>query len=386
MKRKICVVSGTRAEYGLLKWVMLKIKENSNLELKLIVTGTHLSSEYGNTYLEIENDGFKIDKKIDNILSSDSAVAVTKSMALALFGISDALNELEPDLLLVLGDRYEILSAVSAALLMNIPIAHLHGGEVTEGAIDDSIRHAITKMSNLHFVATESYRQRVIQMGEFPKNVFTVGGLGVDAIHQVNLLSKKDLEKELNISFRKKNILVTYHPETLSLDSNEKDFLEIIHALETLTDTTVIFTLPNADAGNKLIINMIRSFEARFNFVKSFTSLGQQNFFSCLQYVDIILGNSSSGILEAPSFRKATINVGDRQKGRLRSMSVIDVKANKHEILEAIKKSYTAEFNTILKGCINPYGNGDASSTIVSTLATFPLETLNRKYFFDYAI
>ncbi|MCG9875844.1 MAG: UDP-N-acetylglucosamine 2-epimerase [Leptospiraceae bacterium] len=386
MKRKICVVSGTRAEYGLLKWVMLKIKENSNLELKLIVTGTHLSSEYGNTYLEIENDGFKIDKKIDNILSSDSAVAVTKSMALALFGISDALNELEPDLLLVLGDRYEILSAVSAALLMNIPIAHLHGGEVTEGAVDDSIRHAITKMSNLHFVATESYRQRVIQMGEFPKNVFTVGGLGVDAIHQVKLLSKKELEKELNISFRKKNILVTYHPETLSLDSNEKDFLEIIHALETLTDTTVIFTLPNADAGNKLIINMIRSFEARFNFVKSFTSLGQQNFFSCLQYIDIILGNSSSGILEAPSFRKATINVGDRQKGRLRSMSVIDVKANKYDILEAIEKSYTDEFNTILKGCINPYGNGDASSTIVSTLATFPLETLNRKYFFDYAI
>ena len=315
--RKICVVTGSRAEYGLLSRLMHMIQMDSALKLQIIVTNMHLSPEFGLTYREIEKDGFCIDKKVEMMLSSDTSNATTKSVGLAIIGFADAYEDLQPDLLLVLGDRYEILAAVTAALFYKIPVAHLHGGEVTEGAYDDAIRHAITKMSHLHFTSTEEYRQRVIQLGEAPERVFYVGAIGIDNIWHIELLSKESLENSLSFLLNGKTLLLTYHPVTLDREDAERQFRNLLSVLESRKDLRIIFTLPNSDTGGRVIIPMIHDFVERHTDRSiAFTSLGQIRYLSALQYITAVVGNSSSGILEVPSFGKPTLNIGRRQKGR----------------------------------------------------------------------
>lgn len=384
-QRKICVVTGTRAEYGLLRRLIDGIDASDVLSLQLIVTGAHLSKEFGFTIQEIIDDGYPIARKIEMLLSSDTSVGVAKSTGLGVLSFADALSELQPDLIVILGDRYEIFAAATAAMLSRIPIAHLHGGEVTEGAIDEAIRHSITKMSHLHFVATSEYRCRVLQLGENPKNVFCVGGLGVDNILHLDFLSRVELEKQLGFTFLKKNILVTFHPVTLEDDSAAIDHLqELLLALDRLVDTRIIFTLPNADASGLSFMAKINDFCARNLYACCFASLGQMRYFSCVRQVDCVVGNSSSGLLEVPSFRKATINIGSRQAGRLKAQSVIDCLPRCESILDAINQSYSSEFQDDLQWSINPYGNGGASESILSVLEEFPLSNILQKKFFDF--
>lgn len=383
MKRKICVVTGTRAEYGLLYWLMKEIENNNNLELQLIVTGMHLSPEFGLTYKEIEKE-FKINKKIEMLLSSDTSVGISKSMGLAQISFAESYDELKPDILVVLGDRYEIFSATSAAMIARIPIAHIHGGEKTEGAFDESIRHSITKMSHLHFTATEEYKNRVIQLGEHPSRVFNVGGMGIENIKKLKLLSKDEFEKSIEFKLNSKNILVTFHPVTLENSTAKEQFQQLLDAIDELEDTNIIFTKANSDTDGRVINQMIDEYVTK-NFHKSvqFTSLGQLRYLSALQYVDAIVGNSSSGLAEAPSFRIGTINIGDRQKGRIKASSVIDCEANKNSIVKAFAKLYSKEFQETLKTTINPYGDGCASKKIVEILKNVNLKNILKKSFYD---
>lgn len=385
--KKVCVVTGTRAEYGLLRWVMQGIQDSLQLELQLIVTGTHLSSEFGLTYRDIEADGFSIDRRVEMLLSSDTSVGITKSMGLAVCGFADALVELQPDLMLVLGDRYEIFAASSAAMLARIPIAHLHGGETTEGAFDEAIRHSITKMSHLHFVAAGEYRQRVIQMGEAPERVFQVGGLGIDNILKLNLLDREALENSLDFRFGRHNLLVTFHPATLESGAAATQMLELLEALKTLKDTHIIFTMPNADTESRVLFDMINAFVSqRPQTAKAFTSLGQLRYLSCIKYVDGVVGNSSSGLAEVPSFKKGTINIGDRQKGRLKAMSVIDCTPKKKNITVSLRQLYSNEFKRQLTRVVNPYGEGGASKKIVEVLESTSFDILLKKHFQDLPI
>lgn len=382
--KKICVVTGTRAEYGLLRWVMQGIKDSAQLELQVIVTGMHLSPEFGLTYRDIEADGFSIDRKVEMLLSSDTPVGVTKSMGLAISGFADALNELRPDMLLLLGDRYEIFSAASASMIARIPIAHLHGGEVTEGAFDEAIRHSITKMSHLHFVATEEYRQRVIQLGEAPDRVFQVGGLGIDSIFKLELLDRPALEKALEFKFGPRNLLVTFHPVTLEQGTAVAQMGELLAALEMLDETHIILTMPNADTESRALFTMINEFVSRHPYTaKAYTSLGQLRYLSCIQYVDGVVGNSSSGLMETPSFKKGTINIGDRQRGRLKPDSVIDCEPTKCDIRRAFQHLYSAAFQAELAKVTNPYGGGGASARIIEVLECYEPDTLLKKRFHD---
>ncbi|QKF58956.1 UDP-N-acetylglucosamine 2-epimerase [Aliarcobacter lanthieri] len=380
---KICVVTGTRAEYGLLYWLIKEIQSDKDLELQLIVTGMHLSPEFGLTYKEIEKE-FKINKKIEMLLSSDTSVGISKSMGLAQISFSEAYDELKPDVVVVLGDRYEIFSATSAAMISRIPIAHLHGGETTEGAFDESIRHSITKMSHLHFVATQEYKNRVIQLGENPSRVFNVGGMGIENIKRLELLSKDEFEKSIDFKLNKKNILVTFHPVTLENSTAKEQFSELLDAIDELEDTNIIFTKANSDTDGRVINSMIDEYVAKNN-TKSvcFTSLGQLRYLSALQYVDVMVGNSSSGLAEAPSFKIGTINIGDRQKGRIKASSVIDCEATKDFILEAFNKLNSKEFQESLKETINPYGDGCASKKIIEVIKNTNLEDILKKSFFD---
>lgn len=383
MKRKICVVTGTRAEYGLLYWLMKGIVADESLELQLIVTGMHLSPEFGLTYKEIEKE-FTIDKKIEMLLSSDSAIGISKSMGLAQISFAEAYEELKPDLLVVLGDRYEIFSAVSAAMIACIPIAHLHGGETTEGLIDEAIRHSITKMSHLHFVANEEYKQRVIQMGEHPTRVFNVGGMGIENIKRLKLLTKDEFEKSIDFKLNAKNILVTFHPVTLENSTAKEQFEKLLNAIEELKDTNIIFTKANSDTNGRIINQMIDEYVAKNSHkCVGFTSLGQLRYLSSLQYVDAMVGNSSSGLTETPSFQKATINIGDRQKGRIKAESVIDCEPNQESIQKAFERLYSNEFQKSLNSVQNPYGNGCVSEKIVEILKTVRLNNILKKSFFD---
>ena len=381
--RKICVVTGTRAEYGLLKPVMDKLQQCPSTELQLIVTGMHLSPDYGLTVRQIETDGFCVDRKVEMLLSSDTVVAITKSMGLGTIGFADAFNDLRPDVVVLLGDRYEIFAAATAALVARIPIAHLHGGEITEGAFDEAIRHSITKMSHFHFVANEDYRRRVVQLGEHPDRVFHVGGLGVDAIPWGNLLNKSELESQLGLRFGEKNLLVTFHPVTLEEDSARAQITELLAALEDLHDTCLIFTMPNSDTGSRVISEMIQQYVSQHERAWAFVSLGQQRYLSCMRWVDAVVGNSSSGLAEAPSFRKATINIGDRQRGRLKATSVIDCEASREVIRIALKQIYSAEFQEQLQTVKNPYGEGGASHAIVDILSKVSLTGVLKKRFYD---
>lgn len=383
MKRKICVVTGTRAEYGLLYWLMKEIEADSDLELQIIVTGMHLSPEFGLTYKEIEKD-FKIDKKIEMLLSSDTSIGISKSMGLAQISFAEAYEELQPDIVVVLGDRYEIFSAVSAAMITRLPIAHLHGGETTEGAFDESIRHSITKMSHLHFTAADAYRNRVIQLGEHPERVFNVGGMGIENIKRLRLLSKDEFETSIDFQLNQKNILVTFHPVTLEKSTAKEQFQELLSAIDELKDTNIIFTKANSDTDGRIINQMIDEYVGK-NSHKSigFTSLGQLRYLSALQFVDATVGNSSSGLAETPSFKIGTINIGDRQKGRIKAYSVIDCEPNKEAIQKAFDKLYSQEFQESLQNVKNPYGDGCASLKIIKEIKKTELGNILKKSFYD---
>lgn len=383
MTRKICVVTGTRAEYGLLYWLMKEIDQDPDLKLQVIVTGMHLSPEFGLTYKEVEKD-FKIDKKIEMLLSSDTAIGITKSMGLAQISFAEAYDDLLPDILVLLGDRYEIFSAASAAMIARIPIAHLHGGETTEGAFDEAIRHAISKMSHLHFTAAIDYRNRVIQMGESPERVFNVGGMGIENIKRLKLLNKSELEQAIKFKLGNKNLLVTFHPVTLENATAQEQFQYILDALDDLDHLHIIFTKANSDTDGRIINKMIDGYvEQHPNNTIAYTSMGQLRYLSALQFMDAVVGNSSSGLLEAPSLNIATINIGDRQKGRLKAESVIDCEPNKDAIQEAIKIVYSLAFQAKLTHVSNPYGAGLASRKTVEILKKINLEQILKKSFYD---
>ena len=384
--RKICVVTSTRAEYGLLYWLLKEIEADSELKLQLIVTGMHLSPEFGLTYKEIEKE-FKIDKKIEILSSSHTSLDICTDMAKVYEKFAPALAELKPDILVLLGDRYEIFGVAGVASIMQIPIAHIHGGETTQGAFDEAFRHSITKMSHIHFAATNEYANRIIQLGEEPTRVFNVGGPGIENIKKLNLLNKDEFEKSINFKLAKKNILITFHPATLENSSAREQFNELLKALDELDDTNFIFTKANSDTDGD-VINKIIAVYVSENSQKAvaFASLGQLRYLSAIKFVDIVLGNSSSGLSEVPSFKKATINIGDRQKGRARASSVIDVRPDRKEILTAIKRAYSKEFEQILKDTINPYDGGNPSKKMVKILKEIKLDGILKKKFYDIGI
>lgn len=383
MSRKICVVTGTRAEFGLLRWLMEEIKASEALTLQLVATGMHLSPEFGLTFREIEQAGFNIDAKVEMLVSADTASAVTKSMGLGLIGYADVYTRLSPDVVVLLGDRFEIFAAAAAAMIAGIPITHLHGGETTEGAFDEAIRHAVTKMSHLHFVAAEDYRRRVIQLGEQPERVFLVGGLGIDAIRRITLMTREELEASIDFRLGPRNLLITFHPVTLESRSSAHQMHELLKALDGLRDTHLIFTMPNADTGGRELTSMVESFVRSHPNARAYSSLGQLRYLSCMKWVDGVVGNSSSGLAEAPSMGVGTIDIGDRQRGRLRASSVIHCEPDCQQIAEAIHTLYSPAFRQGLATVVNPYGTGGASQRIVEVLASHPLDALVKKKFHD---
>ena len=375
--KKICVVTGTRADYGLLKPLLTRIRDADALQLQICTTGTHLSPEYGFTQNEIITDGFAVDEMVEMLVSSDSSVGISKAIGLGVIGFSDAYRRLEPDCVLVLGDRYEILAASIAAMVAAFPIAHLHGGELTESMMDDAIRHSITKMSYFHFVATKDYRNRVLQLGEDPHHVHNVGGLGVDAIRDLTFMDREELEQSLGFPFLDKNLLITFHPVVSASMKPVDQLRELLNALSMYPNTRLIFTLPNADQDGRSLMQEIRKFCEIHSNAFCFQSLGYRRYLSCLQFVDGVVGNSSSGLLEVPSFKIGTVNIGDRQKGRLRASSVIDVEVDQVAIQNAINQLYSAEFTQRSQEAVNPYGFGGASEQIVQILS----KELNNQYF-----
>ncbi|MDD5773371.1 MAG: UDP-N-acetylglucosamine 2-epimerase [bacterium] len=383
--RKIAVITGTRAEYGLLYWIIKGTHEDPSLKLQLIVTGMHLSPEFGMTVKEIEKDKFPIAEKVEMLLSSDTETAIAASMGLGMIGFAKAYERLKPDVIVVLGDRFEILSAVAAAVPFRIPVAHIHGGESTEGAMDELFRHAITKMSHIHFPAAKLYADRIIQMGESPENVFCTGAPGLDSINKLKLLSKERLSKVLGFPLDKKIGVVTYHPVTLENNTAEFQVSELMKALQEVKGIYWIFTMPNADTGGRVIAEKINDF-VRDNPDRSkvFVSLGQLRYLSLLKWADIMVGNSSSGIVEAPSFKLPAVNIGDRQKGRIRVNNVIDVpNAEKEKIKNAIDQAISKKFRDSLKTLVNSYGDGNASEKIIKVLKTILLTGIAKKWFYE---
>jgi UDP-N-acetylglucosamine 2-epimerase (non-hydrolysing)/GDP/UDP-N,N'-diacetylbacillosamine 2-epimerase (hydrolysing) len=382
--RKICVVTGTRAEYGLLYWLLKEIQDDSSLQLQIAVTGMHLSPEFGLTYQVIEGDGFQIDARVEMLLSSDSAVGVTKSIGLAVIGFADAFEKLQPDVVVLLGDRYEILAAAQAAMVARIPIAHLHGGETTEGLIDEAIRHSVSKMAHFHFVAAEPYRKRVIQLGEHPDRVFNFGALGLDNINRLELLDREQFESSISFSLGEKNALITYHPVTLADIGSAKAMDSLLKALDCFPDMKVIFTKPNSDTDGRVIVEMIDNYVAQNpQRAIAFVSLGQLRYLSALKHVDVVIGNSSSGLIEVPAFKKPTVNIGMRQSGRLKASSVIDCSEEKDEIVASIERAWSRTFQDSLKRVASPYGAGDASHNIKNILKSVCLRDVLMKSFYD---
>ena len=381
---KICFISGSRADYGLLSNLMKFFKNDKKYNLQIIVTGSHLSKMHGLTYSEIEKDRFKITKKIKLNIDKKKSENISESISIGIKQFSISYKNLKPDLIVLLGDRYEIFSACCAANISQIPVCHLHGGELTRGSIDDTFRHSMTKMSQFHFVSHKEYSKRVRQLGEDPKKIYVVGGFGVDLIKKVKLLSKKNLEKKLNIQFGKKNILVTYHPETINGSKNKKDFKELLKALETLKQTKIIFTRANADKDGRLINSMIDKFVKKNKDISYvFSSMGYKNYLSTLKFIDICLGNSSSGLLEVPTFKKITINIGDRQKDRIKASSVFDVRPKANLIIKMIKEIDKKKFKDLLKKTVNPYGGGGASEKTYQIIKKLNLKKSLSNKFFD---
>lgn len=381
MFRNICVVTGSRAEYGLLYWLMKGIQEDPDLELQVIATGMHLSPEFGLTYKVIEQDGFVIDATVEMLLSSDTPVGIAKSVGLGVIGFADALSRLRPDVLVLLGDRFEILAAAQAALVARIPIAHIAGGDTTEGAFDEAIRHSITKMSHLHFVTNQDALVRVRQLGEDPEHIHLVGNPGLDHIKRLTLLDRATLEKELEFQFRKKNLLVTFHPVTLDDQPAGDQFKVLLQALGSLgPEVGIVFTKPNSDTDGRVLIGMIDAFLAKHPNAKAYTSLGQLRYLSVMAQVDAVVGNSSSGLYEAPSFKVPTVNIGSRQKGRLQAASVLNCPIEAQAISQTINKAFDLDCS----GVMNPYGDGESSARIIAMLKNIcaPRQLL-QKHFFD---
>lgn len=383
--RKICVVTGTRAEYGLLSRLIRLIDESEKTQLQLIATNMHLSPTYGETYKEIEADGFKIDKKIPIIEEGkNDAVATLHSMAKAVAGFADAFDDLNPDIIVLLGDRYEVLSAAEAALIERIPVAHIHGGEVTEGAYDDAIRHAITKMSLLHFTSTEEYRKRVIQLGEQPERVFYVGSLGVENVKKLPLFTQEEMESEIGFKIDKKTILVTYHPVTLGPNDMKRDITSFMEALDERPALRVIFTMPNSDNGSEEIAKAIDGFVSNNSGrARAFKSLGLRRYLSAMKYCGAVVGNSSSGILEVPSFGLPTLNIGDRQKGRIQAKSVVNCATDKASILAGLDQTLSWEFAEFCKTVRNPYDKANTAAEVFKVISTYPLNCVIQKHFYD---
>lgn len=385
MKKKICIMTATRAEYGLLKNTIGKLSTNSNFDTKIVVTGTHLSPEFGLTYKEIENDGFKIDEKIEMLLSSDTPISVSKSMGLAMISFAEYFERAKPDLLVVLGDRYETLAVCCAAMNARIPIAHIHGGETTEGAIDECIRHSVTKMSYIHFTSTEEYRKRVIQLGENPNRVFNVGAPGVENILKTELLKKDELEKLINFNLDKPYAVVTFHPVTLEENKAEQQIKQLLDACSKYKKMKFIFTKSNSDANGRIINYMIDEYASNNNNVVAFDSLGIIRYLSAIKYSEVVIGNSSSGIIEVPVFKIPTINIGDRQKGRLQGETIINCEPNTKDIEVAIKTARSSEFRDKISKCKNLFGDGNTSGKIVNIIQEFLCHSeLNlKKKFYD---
>ncbi len=379
---KVAVFTGTRAEYGLLYWLLKDIEADPDLELQLLVTGMHLSPEFGETYKVIEEDGFKIDEKIEILLSSDSAVGTAKSIGLGVLGFTDSLSRLSPDVLVILGDRFEALAIAQTAMILRIPIIHLHGGEVTEGAYDDAIRHAITKLSYLHATSTEEYRQRVIQLGEEPSRVKNVGAIGLDHLRRSEMLSLEELSESLGFELSHKFFLITYHPVTLAEEEPVESFKEILRVIDLYHDYKVGLTYPNADDGGRKIIPLLEEYATNNKErVLAIPSLGQQRYLSAVKHCSAVIGNSSSGIIEVPSFGVPTINVGLRQKGRLAARSVIHTEANFKSIKSAMQSALSNEFETDNAPVINPYGEGDTSMKVIELIKSMSFKP--SKTFYD---
>lgn len=372
--KRIGIMTGTRAEYGLLKPLMQEINKDNDLELYLIVSGMHLSPEFGMTYQEIEEDGFEINAKVEMLLSSDSPAGISKSIGLGVIGFADEFQRADLDMLILLGDRYEALSAAICAMVMRIPIAHLHGGELTEGAIDEGIRHSITKMSYLHFTSTEQYRNRVIQLGENPERVFYVGALGVENIKKINLMTKEELERSIHFEIDENTVIVTYHPVTLENNTVEEQFLNLLEVLDRNPKIRMIFTKANADTNGRIVNELIDKYAAQNSErACAFVSLGQKRYLSALKYCRIVIGNSSSGIIEAPSFGKPIINIGDRQKGRICADSVINCGYTQQEIQQAMETALTEEFENKARNCRNPYEKENTAANIISVIKDYLL-------------
>ena len=383
-KRKICIVTGTRAEYGLLYWLIKEIQDDPDLEIQIVATGMHLSPEFGLTYKKIEEDGFRINEKVEMLLSSDTPNGLAKSIGLGVIGFADALERLKPDILVVPADRFEIFAAAQAAMTLRIPMAHIYGGETTEGAIDEAIRHAITKMAHLHFTAAEQYRRRVIQLGEDPNHVLNFGAPGLDNLKKLKLLNRKSLENAINFNLGKISFLITYHPATLSDVLPEKSFEELLKAIDHFPDSKIIFTKANADSAGRKINKMLDNYvEKNSHRAIVFTSMGQLLYLSAMKKVDIVIGNSSSGLLEAPTLKKPVVNIGNRQQGRLRAESIIDCEEKAEAIIESINRGLSTAFKNIVKNTVNPYGQGVASFQIKEYLKKVSLKNILVKKFYD---
>ena len=382
---KICTVTGSRAEFYILKNLIRKFEKKKHFNHHLIVTGSHNSKTFGNTIKQIRKEKIKIGSKINIKLKNDSETDISKSFAIGVKLFSEALLKIKPDILLILGDRYEIYSAAIAACFNRIPIGHIQGGERTEGAIDEAIRHSITKLSHIHFVSTNDYFKRVKQLGENKKNIFNVGSMGVESLKLINFFNRNELEKKLKLKFSKKNLLITFHPESLkSKNENKKKIKELLKSLKNLPDTTLIFTMPGADTNFKMVVQEIKQFISKNKNSYFFKSLGDKLYFSLCNEVDLMLGNSSSGIIEMPSFKKGTINIGDRQKGRIKAKSVLNVDFDEIKIREKIRYSYSKKFSVILKTTKNPYDQGKSSEKIIKILKKIDLHNILNKKFCDY--
>lgn len=384
-KRKICVITGSRAEYGLLYWLLRELQKDPQVDLILVATGMHLAEEFGATFRQIESDGFRINCHIEMLLSSDTPTANAKSTALGLMSFADYFKNVLPDIIVILGDRFEIFAAASAALFLRIPIAHIHGGETSEGAYDEALRHSITKMSHIHFTAAKTYRRRVIQLGEAPDRVFNVGAPGLEHITRTKFFSRPELEETLGFRFLNKNLLVTYHPVTLAETSSAEQLKELLAALDELSDLGVIFTKPNADAEGRILARMIDEFAFRNKSrVCVSVNLGQTLYLSVMKVVDVVVGNSSSGLIEAPALRKATVNIGERQNGRLKAMSVIDCPAKSSAIIDAIMNGLSPDFQEKLENVELHYGVGESARIMADILKKVDLQKIIQKKFFDF--
>ena len=379
-KIKLIIITSTRADFGIFSNLIELIKKDNNFQLKIIATGSHISKRYGSTIKEIKENKIKVAKKVNIFSKDDSNMGILKSSSNAVFKLGKVLNNLKPDMMLILGDRYEILSAAQAGVILQIPIVHFHGGELTLNSYDNYFRHAISKLSNIHFVSTNIYRNRLIKMGESPRNVFNVGSISLEKIKDIKLYKKDEIQKKLKIKLLNNIILFTFHPETLNLRNLKQQIDISINSLKSLKNTTILITMPNYDSGSNKIISIIKNIckkEKNFHF---FHSLGRKMYFSCINYSNLIVGNSSSGVIEVPSFKKYSINLGNRQKGREMSESVISVDFNQKKIKKVIKNYLNKRYPSYIK---NPYFKRDSAKTVIKILKKIDLKKIRLKKFYE---